>query len=80
MPEVRKDEQDEAVEEDDAGIGRVGPEQRRADRLREAEADGSADERAEQVGDLALPQPRLEEDDQQAEHGAEAPGSTASRR
>ena len=33
-------------------IAGVGPEQRRADRLGEAEADRAADQRAEQVGDL----------------------------
>ena len=52
MPEVREDEQDEAVQEDDAAVGRVGPEERGADRLREAEADGAADQRAEQIGHL----------------------------
>ena len=63
MPEVGKDEQDEAVKERDAGIARVRPEERGADRLGQAEADGAADQRAEEVGDLRLAQPRLDADD-----------------
>ena len=72
--EVGEHQQDEAVQEDDAAIGGVGPEQRRADRLREPEADGAADERAEQVGDLGLAQPGLDPDDQQAERDADRRG------
>ena len=55
------------MEEDDAAVGGVGPEERRADRLREAEADGPADQRAEEIGDLRRPQPGLDEDDDDAE-------------
>ena len=69
--EIRKDEQDETVQEDDAVIGRVGPEQRGADRLGQTEADGAADERAKQIGHLRLPQPRFDDHDQRAERRAD---------
>ena len=59
MPEVGKDQQDEAVQEDDPAIARVGPEQRRADRLGQAEPDRAADQRAEQVGDLGRSRSRV---------------------
>ena len=59
------------MEKDDAGIGRVRPEERRANRLRQSEADRSADQRAEQIGDLGGPQPRLDPDDHQTEPGAD---------
>ena len=42
------------MEEHDPRIGGVGPEERRADRLRQTEADRPADQRAEQVRDLAV--------------------------
>ena len=51
-PEVREDEQDEAVQEDDAMVGGVGPEERGTDRLGEAESDGASDQRAEEIGDF----------------------------
>ena len=70
-PEVREDEQDEAVQEDDAVVGRVGPEQRGANRLGEPEADGAADQRAEQIGHLRLAQPRFDDHDQRAERRAD---------
>ena len=70
--EIREDEQDEAVQEDDAMIGGVGPEERGADGLGEPEADGAADERAEQIGDLRFAQPRFDEHDQRAERRADA--------
>jgi hypothetical protein len=47
------------VEKHDAPVGRVGPEQRRADRFGDPEADRAADERAEQVGDLGGPKGRV---------------------
>ena len=71
MPEVGEHEQDEAVQERDAGIAGVRPEERRADRLGQAEADRAADERAEQIGDLGLAQPRLDADDDEAEQRAD---------
>ena len=63
MPRYGKHEQDEAVEERDARVAGVGPEERRADRLGQPEADRAADQRAEQVRDLGLAQPRLDDDD-----------------
>ena len=47
--EIGEHQQDEAVQEHDPRVAGVGPEQRRADRFGEAEADGAADQRAEQV-------------------------------
>ena len=76
--EVGEDEQDEAVEEHDAGIGGVGPEQRRADRLGEPEADGAADQRAEQIGDFGVAQPGLDADDDQPEQRADGQVDRAS--
>ena len=70
-PEIREHQQDEAVQEDDAVVGGVGPEQRGADRLGEAEADGAADQRAEQVGDFGGTQTRFHQHDQQPEAQAE---------
>ena len=51
QPEVRQAEQDQAVQEDDAAVAEVGPEQRRADRLGRDQADGAAEQRAEHVRD-----------------------------
>ena len=57
---------------DDAGIAGVRPEERRADRLGEAETDRAADQRAEQVGDLGVAQPGFDADDDQAEQRADS--------
>src|SRR5205823_10623128 len=43
-----------------------------ADRLGQAEADGPADERAQEVGDFGRAEPGLDEDDQGAEADADA--------
>ena len=56
----------------DARVAGVGPEERRADRLGEAETDGAADQRAEQIGDLGFAEAGLDEDDGRAEQGADA--------
>ena len=70
--EVGEDEQHEAVEEADAVVAGVDEEERRADRLGQAQSDGAADERPEQIGDLRLPELRLDEDDGGAEQRADA--------
>ena len=59
------------MQERDARIARVGPEERRADRLGQSETDRAADERAEEVGDLGFAQPRFDADDHQAEQRAD---------
>src|SRR5436190_3761834 len=66
-PEIREDEQDEAVEEDDPAVRRVRPEEGGADGLRQAESDRPADERAQEVGHLRGTEPRLDIDDEDAE-------------
>ena len=58
--EVWEHQENEAVEKHDAAIARVGPEQRRTDRLREPEADCAADQRAEQIRDFGVPQACLD--------------------
>ncbi len=59
------------MQEGDARVARVGPEEGRADRLRQAETDGAADERAEEIGDLGLAQARLDADDDETEERAD---------
>ena len=44
QPEIREDQQDEAVQERDALVAVIDPEQRGADALGEQQADGAADE------------------------------------
>ena len=58
----------------------VGPEERRADRLGQTQADRAADEGAEQIGDLSRPQPRLDPDDQQRRARRRSRGSAPYRR
>ncbi len=58
------------MEKHDPAIARVGPEQRRTDRLRESEADCAADQRAEQIRDFGVPEARLDPHDQNAQAGA----------
>ena len=65
--EVRKHQEDETVEEYDPIVGRVGPEERRPNRLRESQSDRPADQRAKQIGDLRRSQPCLDKDDEGAE-------------
>ena len=65
--EIRQHDQDEAVQELDAPVAAVGPEQAGADGVRDREADGAPDERAEHAGDGRLAQAAFEEDDERGE-------------
>ena len=55
------------MQESDARIAGVGPEERRADRLGQAETDRAANQRAEEVGDFRFTQPGFDADDDEAE-------------
>ena len=59
------------MEEGDARVAGVRPEERGADRLRQPETDGAADQRPEEIGDLGLAEPRLDADDDEAEQRAD---------
>ena len=50
-PEIREDQQDEAVQERDPLIAVIDPEQRGADALGQQQADGAAEKGAQQLGD-----------------------------
>ncbi len=50
QPEIREDQQDEAVQERDALIAVIDPEQRVADALGQQQADGAAEKRARAAG------------------------------
>ncbi len=71
QPEVRQGEQHERVEERDAVVLGVGPEERRADGLGDAQADRAAQHRAEHVRDRRVPEPRLERDKHDGQRHAE---------
>jgi hypothetical protein len=60
-PEIRQDDQREAVQERDPAIAGVRPEEAGADRARDAKADGAADERAEDAGHRHARQAAFEE-------------------
>ena len=59
--QVRQHDQHEAVKELDAAIRAVGPEQSGADGVRHGEADGAADQRAEDPRERGFAEPALEE-------------------
>ena len=59
------------MEEHHPPVGRVRPEQRRANRFGKPESDRAADQRAEQVGDFGVAQAGLDDDHQQAERDAD---------
>src|SRR5262249_59422571 len=61
--EVRQHEQDEAVEELHLAVAGIGPEQSGADRARQAQADGAADQRPDDARDRRLAEAALEKDD-----------------
>ena len=59
------------MQERDARIAGVGPEERRADRLGQPETDGAPDERAEKVRHFGLAQTGFDADDDEAEQRAD---------
>ena len=61
--DVRQREKDERVKKDDAEIVGVRPEVRVADQPRQQQADGAADERADDVGERRLTKAIFEEND-----------------
>src|SRR5262249_83849 len=69
--EVRQHDQRETVQELDAAIGAVGPEQTRHDQVGDAQADRAADQRAEDARDRGLAKAALKENDQAGERQGE---------
>src|SRR5262249_10051921 len=69
--QIRQHQQDEAVEEFDAAVAAVGPEEPGADGARDPQADGAADERAQDASDGGVAQATFEQNDQRRENQTE---------